>query len=136
MKKARLEIATHGQGLYDLTGHVARTVRESGVREGLALIFVRHTTASLVVQENADPDVGRDFVEFFRTLVPESYPYRHDAEGADDMPSHIRTALTHTSELIPIDDGELALGRWQGLYLFEHRREPHRRSVDVRILED
>lgn len=135
MHKATLEIATNGMGLYDIGGEVARAVRESGVEDGLAIVFVRHTSASLVIQENADPRVHRDLLAFFALLVPEDPSlYTHDEEGPDDMPSHIRSALTHTSEVIPVGGGALLLGTWQGLYLFEHRRAPHRRRVEVRVL--
>lgn len=135
MHKTQIEVPTRGQGLYDITAEIAEVVRGSGVSEGLALVFVLHTTASLVIQENYDPKVQHDFLSFFQRLVPEGDPrYTHDDEGPDDMPSHLRTALTHTSEVIPVDAGRLVLGTWQALYLFEHRRAPHRRRVDVRVM--
>jgi secondary thiamine-phosphate synthase enzyme len=135
MHRANLEVSTHGIGLYDLSPQLARVVADSGIDDGLAVVFVRHTSASLVIQENADPRVKDDIVAFFARLVPEHDPiYTHDEEGPDDMPSHIRTALTHTSEVIPVADGRPLLGTWQGLYLFEHRRAPHRRHVEVRVL--
>lgn len=133
MYTAAIEVATRGLGLYEITREVERHVASSGVADGLALAFVRHTSASLVIQENADPRVQQDLLDFFARLVPESHPYHHDEEGPDDMPSHIRAALTHTSEVMPVADGRLALGTWQGLYLFEHRRTPHRRRVDLRV---
>lgn len=136
MPSASLEVRTTGRGLYDVTGEIQRLVRDSGVKEGLVLVFVGHTSASLVVQENADPSVQRDLLEFFERLVPESRSYEHGYEGADDMPAHIRTALTHTSEIIPLTRGRLQLGTWQAVYLFEHRRAGHRRHIAVRILED
>src|SRR5262245_36774211 len=112
--------APRGPGLHEITGEVSRVVRESGVKTGLCHVFVRHTSASLLIQENADPSARRDLEESFRRLAPENAPhYTHTAEGDDDMPSHIRAALTSTSETIPIVEGALALGTWQGLYLFE-----------------
>ncbi len=134
MHKASLEIATHGIGLYEFTSELDRVVRESGLEDGFALVFVRHTSASLVIQENADPKVQHDLLAFFARLVPEERAlYTHHEEGPDDMPSHIRSALTHTSELVPIGGGRPLLGTWQGLFLFEHRRAPHRRRVEVRV---
>ena len=134
MHAASLEIATHGIAFYDLSSELQRVVRESGVEDGLAVVFVRHTSASLVIQENADPRVQDDLLAFFARLVPENDPiYTHDDEGPDDMPSHVRAALTHTSEVIPVGGGRALLGTWQGLYLFEHRRAPHRRRVEVRV---
>jgi secondary thiamine-phosphate synthase enzyme len=121
-------------GLHDVTAEVAAIVRESGVTTGLCHVFVRHTSASLLIQENADPSARADLEESFRRLAPENAPfYTHTTEGADDMPSHIRAALTHTSETIPIMDGGLALGTWQGLYLFEHRRRASARRLVVTI---
>ncbi len=135
MHRASFEVATRGIGLYDLTPQLRRAVAESGVGDGLAVLFVRHTSASLVIQENADPRVHRDLVAFFARLVPENDAlWTHDDEGPDDMPSHVRTALTHTSEVIPVGDGSPLLGTWQGLYLFEHRRAPHTRHVEVRVI--
>ena len=136
MHKASIEVATRGQGFYDLTGELRRAVAGSGVADGLAVVFVRHTSASLVVQENADPRVRQDLLDFFARLVPEDAGYAHDDEGPDDMPSHIRTALTHTSEIVPVADGAPLLGAWQALYLFEHRRAPHRRRVEIRVFGD
>lgn len=135
MHKASLEVETRGKGLYEITDEVQRLVRDAGVEDGLALVFVRHTSASLAIQENADPSVLRDIERFFSGLVPEGAPYEHSSEGSDDMPAHIRSLLTHTSEVIPVASGRLALGTWQGLYLYEHRRAPHRRRVDLRVME-
>lgn len=129
------EIATQGQGLYDFTAQVARWLAQSGLRDGLLTLFVRHTSASLIVQENADPDVQGDLQRFFARLVPEGDPlYRHTDEGPDDMPAHVRAALTLTQLSIPLRDGALVLGTWQGIYLFEHRRSSHRRLVAGHVL--
>jgi secondary thiamine-phosphate synthase enzyme len=123
-----------GPGLNDFTDAVAKIVRDSGIRDGLLTCFIRHTSASLVIQENADPDVLRDLKDFFERVVPRDAPYRHDTEGPDDMPSHIKAALTQTSLPIPVQGGRLALGTWQGLYLFEHRDAPHRREVLLHLI--
>jgi secondary thiamine-phosphate synthase enzyme len=128
-------ITTSGQGLVEVTPEVVAWVRASGIQTGLLTLHVRHTSASLVVQENADPRVGTDLERFLRRLVPEGDPlFQHDAEGPDDMPSHVRTALTSTSLSIPVADGAPALGTWQGIYLYEHRRAPHRRRVAAHLL--
>jgi secondary thiamine-phosphate synthase enzyme len=128
-------IATGGQGLVEITPEVVAWVRGRGLQTGLLTLHVRHTSASLVVQENADPQVGADLERFLRRLVPEGDPlFRHDAEGPDDMPSHVRTALTSTSLSIPVVDGGPALGTWQGIYLYEHRRAPHRRRIAAHLL--
>jgi secondary thiamine-phosphate synthase enzyme len=130
-----LEIATRGKGLYSFTREIAKWVASTGVRAGLLTIFVQHTSASLVIQENADPDVTLDLADFFERLVPEGDPqYRHTTEGSDDMPAHIRAALTQTHLSIPVINGRMALGIWQGIYLFEHRSEPQRRSVVLQLL--
>jgi secondary thiamine-phosphate synthase enzyme len=133
-----LAIATTGPGLYEFTREAGRLVRDSGIEEGLLTLFVQHTSCSLCVQENADPDVRRDLEEFFRRLVPPSDApsmrwISHTAEGTDDMPSHIKAALTAVSLSIPVIDGRPALGRWQGIYLFEHRTGPHTRHVAAHI---
>ncbi|MFN8180053.1 MAG: secondary thiamine-phosphate synthase enzyme YjbQ [bacterium] len=129
-----IRVPAKGQGLHPVTAEVAALVRESGVRTGLCHVFVRHTSASLLIQENADPSARADLEEGFRRLAPENAPfYTHTTEGPDDMPSHIRAALTHTSETIPIQEGALALGTWQGLYLFEHRRRASARRLVVTI---
>lgn len=130
-----ISIATPGQGLTEFTREAQAFVADSGIRAGLLTIFVRHTSASLLVQENADPDVQRDLIAFFRRLVPEGDPlFVHTAEGPDDMPAHVKAALTQTSLAIPVVAGRPALGTWQGLYLFEHRTAPHRRRVLFSIL--
>ncbi|MFL6526610.1 MAG: secondary thiamine-phosphate synthase enzyme YjbQ [Chthoniobacterales bacterium] len=128
------EVRTNGKGTYEFTEEVERAVRDSGVRVGTATVFVQHTSCSLVIMENAAPAARRDLERFFEQLVPESADYEHDDEGPDDSTSHIRMALTRTSEVIPIADGELQLGTWQGLFVFEHRRAPHRRRVVVTII--
>ena len=128
------EIPTHGKGLHEITAQVEKSVSASGVRDGVATVFVRHTSASLVIFENADPTAARDLERFFEQLVPEDGSgYEHTLEGPDDMTSHIRMALTRTSEVIPISAGRLALGTWQGIYLFEHRRARHRRQIAVNV---
>jgi secondary thiamine-phosphate synthase enzyme len=127
-------IETDGQGFVELTRDVAQVVKKSGITVGLVHVFCRHTSASLLIQENADPDVQRDLLAFFRRLVPDGEPlFIHRAEGPDDMPAHIKTALTQTSLTIPIADGRMLLGTWQGIYLFEHRTRPHRRSIVVHV---
>lgn len=130
-----LTIPTHGQSLTEITAEVAATVRDAAITTGLATLFIRHTSASLVIQENADPDVRRDLMAFFRRLVPDGDPlFVHTAEGPDDMPAHVRSALTQTALSIPVAGGRLALGTWQGIYLFEHRTAPHRRTVVVHVI--
>ena len=128
-----LQLKTQGKSLGRFTRKVQDVVAASGVKTGLCSVFLRHTSASLVIQENADPDVLRDMETFLAKLVPEGNHYRHSAEGPDDMPAHIRTALTHTSEQIPIMNGRLVLGTWQGIYVWEHRDRPHTREVVVHI---
>jgi len=133
----QLHIATNGKGLYEFTSPVESWVRAQQAHSGLLTVFCQHTSASLLIQENADPDVVADLADFFTRLVPEDTRlYRHTAEGPDDMTSHIRAALTQTQLSIPVHDGSLALGTWQGLYLFEHRARPHRRSVVLHLLTD
>jgi secondary thiamine-phosphate synthase enzyme len=132
---ATLTVRTKGKGTTEITDEVARVVRESGVRTGIATVFIRHTSASLIIYENADPSARVDLEEFFDRLVPEDSDYFvHTAEGPDDMPSHLRMVLTRTSEVIPIAEGRLALGTWQGIFLFEHRRAPHARSLVVSVV--
>lgn len=129
-----LEIRTGGRGLVEITGEVSRVTAESGVQTGLCVVFCRHTSASLVIQENADPSAARDLERWFEGIAPEGDPrYTHTAEGPDDMPSHIRSALTSTSESIPVVRGRLALGTWQGIHLFEHRERGHGRTVVVHV---
>ena len=133
----RLTILTRGQGLHEITGQVAAVVAEAGAEEGLCTIFVRHTSASLTIQENADPSAARDLEAWLNRLVPERDPhFTHTAEGPDDMPSHIKAALTSASLGMPIVGGELALGTWQGVYLWEHRRSGRARAVVVHVLAD
>jgi len=133
----RLKVAVHGQGLYDLTHKVRDVVTATGVREGLVTVFIRHTSASLVIQENADPDVRYDLERWLNRLVPEHDPlYTHTVEGPDDMPAHIKGALTATSLSIPLLEGALALGTWQGIFLWEHRRHRGERELIVSVLSD
>lgn len=137
MKQAHtaIAIATRGKGLYPFTRHAARWLAGQGVRQGLLTVFVQHTSCSLVIQENADPDVALDLRDSFERLVPQDAAgYRHTLEGPDDMTSHIRSALTGVSAGIPVIEGRMALGTWQGLYLFEHREAPHERSVVLHLL--
>jgi secondary thiamine-phosphate synthase enzyme len=130
-----LAVATHGKGLYEITDRIVDWHRQSGIHTGLLTVFVRHTSASLTIQENADPDVVQDLANFFSKLVPEDNRlYRHTVEGPDDMPAHIRAALTATQLSIPVVEGRLTLGTWQGVYLFEHRAVPHRRSIVLHLL--
>ncbi|MBZ5633222.1 MAG: secondary thiamine-phosphate synthase enzyme YjbQ [Acidobacteriia bacterium] len=130
-----LEFRTRGKGLYPCTREVAAWVTSTKADTGLLTLFIQHTSASLVIQENADPDVVLDLADFFERLAPESDPrYRHDTEGPDDMPAHIRSALTQTSLSIPVIGGRMALGTWQGIYVFEHRSGPQRRSVVLQLL--
>lgn len=131
----RFTLTTRGKGTVEITAQVEDIVAASGIRNGTVTVFVRHTSASLVIMENADPSARRDLEKFFDHLVPENTPYFiHTAEGPDDMPSHIRMALTRTSEVIPIMDGRMVLGTWQGIFLFEHRRAPHRREIAVAVV--
>lgn len=138
MKQTRLAIETRGAGLYEFTDAVARFVREAKVDIGLLTLFVRHTSCSLLIQENADPDVQRDLSAFFARLVPPAADpamayLSHRAEGPDDMPAHIKAAVLPVSLSIPVSGGRLALGTWQGIYLFEHRTSPHRREVVLHL---
>jgi secondary thiamine-phosphate synthase enzyme len=131
-----LAIETRGKGLVEFTRAVVDFVAEAGLEMGLLTLFCRHTSASLLIQENADPDVRTDLKTFFEGIAPEGAGYVHDAEGPDDMPAHIRAALTQTQLSIPIAAGRMVLGTWQGIYLFEHRRAPHRRSVAMHAIGD
>ena len=127
--------ATRGQGLYDITDDVAQAVAAAGVLLGAATVFCRHTSCSLIINENADPDVRHDLAAFLKRLVPDGDPaFVHTYEGPDDMPAHIKTVLTATSLSIPVAGGRLVLGTWQGIYLFEHRTAPHRRQVVVHVV--
>jgi len=130
-----LDVESRGSGLYEITSEVADWTESQGLREGLLTLFCKHTSASLLIQENADPDVRVDLRTFFQNLVPEeSALYSHTAEGPDDMPAHIRAALTNTQLSIPLSAGQLDLGTWQGIYLFEHRARPHRRHIVLHLL--
>ena len=132
-----LEIETRGTGLVDITRQVAQWAYEQGMEQGLLTLFCRHTSASLLIQENAASEVQDDLVAFFARIAPEEKGrYLHDDEGPDDMPAHLRAALTQVSLSVPLIGGKLALGTWQGLYLFEHRRRPHRRSVALHLMGD
>ncbi len=132
----RLSVSVAAQGLHEFTDQVAAAVRASDVRDGLCTVFIRHTSASLIVQENADPSARRDLEAWLNRLVPERDSlYTHTLEGDDDMPAHVKAALTNTSISIPVLDGELALGTWQGIYLWEHRRDAARREVVVHVGE-
>jgi secondary thiamine-phosphate synthase enzyme len=126
---SRLTVQTAGRGFTDLTAEVAKFVKDSGAREGAVTLFIRHTSASLTIQENADPTVLDDLTTALDRLAPENAGWRHDTEGPDDMPAHVKTMLTATSLQIPVLQGELALGTWQAIYLIEHRTRPHRREI-------
>src|SRR4051812_43178589 len=129
-----LATSTKGKGTYEITNEVQTVVAKSAIKTGTANVFIRHTSCSLVIMENTAPDARRDLEQFFERLVPENADYEHDDEGPDDSTSHIRMALTRTSEIIPIVSGELQLGTWQGIFLFEHRRAPHRREIIVTVI--
>ena len=131
-----VRVATSGRGFTDITDEVARVVAASRVTTGLCTVFLRHTSASLVIQENADPAVLRDMNRWMARVAPEGADYEHDAEGPDDMPSHLRSAVTRTSECIPVTDGRLALGTWQAVYVWEHRARGHRRELVVHVAGD
>jgi secondary thiamine-phosphate synthase enzyme len=131
---AHLQVGTEGKGTYEITGEVAAAVTKSGIHNGTVTVFVQHTSCSLVIMENAAPAARRDLHRFFEELVPEDAEYEHDDEGADDSTSHIRMALTRTSEVVPVADGQMQLGTWQGIFLFEHRRAPHRRRIIVTVI--
>lgn len=132
----RLTATTSGPGFTDMTGAVAEWLADQGVRTGLLTVFCRHTSASLLIQENADPAVLSDLLAWFARIAPEGPGYRHDDEGPDDMPAHLRTALTQTSLAIPVEHGRMALGTWQAVYLVEHRRLPHRREIVLHLIGD
>ena len=132
---ATITVRTHGKGTVEITREVAALVSKSKIHHGTVTVFVRHTSASLVIMENADPSARRDLEMFFEKLVPESTPwFIHTQEGPDDMPSHIRMALTRTSEVIPIIGGHMSLGTWQGIFLFEHRSAPHMREIVISVI--
>jgi secondary thiamine-phosphate synthase enzyme len=131
----QLEVRTQGKGLYEISNQIESRIDKCGVQNGTVTVFVQHTSCSIVIMENADATARRDLEEFFDRLVPENANYfTHDAEGGDDMPSHIRTVLTHTSETVPIVDGKMQVGTWQGIFLFEHRRASPRRNVLITIM--
>lgn len=128
-------VSTHGKGTYEISDKVASIVRQSGITTGLATVFIQHTSASLVIYENADSSAREDLHKFFERLVPENEDYYvHTAEGSDDTTSHLRMVLTRSSESVPVAEGRLTLGTWQGIFIFEHRRAPHRRSVVVSVV--
>jgi secondary thiamine-phosphate synthase enzyme len=129
-----LEISTRGKRLYEITSPIVEWVRQQRIQTGLLTIFCRHTSASLLVQENADPTVRTDIESYFNRLAPEDGPYNHNSEGTDDMPAHLKTALTQVQLSVPVIDGSLALGTWQGIYLFEHRTRPHGRQIALHLI--
>ncbi len=131
-----LQVKTSGKSLSNITRQVRDAVVKSGIQMGLCSLFLRHTSASLIIQENADPDVLADLETFLAKLIPEGVHYRHSTEGPDDMPAHIRTVLTHTSEQIPVNGGRLVLGTWQGIYLWEHRQHGSLREVVIHVSGD
>ena len=128
------EISTRGQGLYECTSPISKWVGQQQMQTGLLTVFCRHTSASLLIQENADPTVRMDLQAYFDRIAPELGPYKHDSEGADDMPAHLKTALTQVQLSIPLVNGRLVLGTWQGVYLFEHRVRPHRREIVLHLI--
>lgn len=130
----KIDMRTNGKGTYEITDEIQQKIDKSAVRNGIVTVFVQHTSCSLTAMENAAPAARRDVERFFEELVPEDADYEHDDEGQDDMPSHIRMVLTRTSETIPVVDGKMQLGTWQGIFLFEHRRAPHRRKVHLTIM--
>ena len=133
-KHETISVPTRGKGTYEITQEVARIVRHGGVQTGTVTVFIRHTSASLVIYENADRSARTDLHEFFEKIAPEEGDYIHTLEGPDDTTSHLRMALTRTSEVIPIASGKLTLGTWQGIFVFEHRRAPHLRQVDLLLI--
>ena len=134
MSQDSLEIRTTPKSLLDITSQVQDFVTKSSLQNGICNLFIKHTSASLVIQENYDPSVRKDFETIFSKLVPEDFPYVHNMEGKDDMPAHIRSALTSTSEAVPVMNGKLSLGTWQGIYLWEHRDQPHNRTVMISMV--
>ena len=131
-----LNTETNGPGLYEITNRVVDWCQQQGMQEGLLTLFIRHTSASLTIQENADPDVCHDLQDFFNRIAPQNGSYLHSAEGPDDMPAHIKTALTQVQLTIPVQRGRPVLGTWQGIYVFEHRHHRHKRQVAVHLLGD
>ena len=134
MSQGSLEIRTTPKSFLDITSQVQDFVSKSSIQNGVCNLFIKHTSASLVIQENYDPSVRQDFETIFSNLAPEDFPYAHNMEGKDDMPAHIRTALTSTSEAVPVMNGKLSLGTWQGIYLWEHRDQSHNRNVMVSLI--
>jgi secondary thiamine-phosphate synthase enzyme len=133
-KHETISVRTRGKGTYEITEEVTRIVRASGIQTGIVTVFIRHTSASLLIYENADPSARIDLHDYFEKLVPEDADYVHTLEGPDDTTSHLRMALTRTSEVIPIAGGQTTLGTWQGIFLFEHRRAAHTRTVDIAVV--
>jgi secondary thiamine-phosphate synthase enzyme len=134
-RSQQFSVSSNGKGTYEITGQIRNFVNETGIINGQVTVFVQHTSASLVIMENADPEARTDLHSFFDHLVPEDLPYLvHTYEGPDDSPSHLRMALTRTSEVIPIHNGNLVLGTWQGIFLFEHRRAPHTRRITLSVI--
>jgi len=129
-----LKIGTKGQGFYEFTSDLIKYVNSTKIKNGLLTIYVKHTSCSLLIQENADSDVQKDLLNFFSKIVPEDKNYIHQSEGSDDMPAHIKSSLTQTSLSIPIENFELTLGTWQGIYLFEHRSAPHARTIKLHLI--
>ena len=134
MSQGTLEIQTKPKSFLDITSQVQNSVANSNIQNGVCHLFIKHTSASLVIQENYDPSVRQDFETIFSKLVPEDFPYVHNMEGKDDMPAHIRSALTSTSETVPVVNGKLSLGTWQGIYMWEHRDQTHNRKVMVSMV--
>lgn len=136
MKQAAhtIEVTTRGKGLYECTSAITQWVREQHLQTGLLTLFCRHTSASLLIQENADPTVRTDLAAYFDRIAPENGPYEHDSEGPDDMPAHLKTALTQVQLSVPVMNGRPVLGTWQGIYLFEHRVRPHRRHIVLHLI--
>ena len=134
LSQGTLEIQTKPKSFLDITSQVQNSVAKSNIQNGVCHLFIKHTSASLVIQENYDPSVRQDFETIFSKLVPEDFPYVHNMEGKDDMPAHIRSALTSTSETVPVVNGKLSLGTWQGIYLWEHRDQTHNRKVMVSMV--
>ena len=131
----QLEVRSDGRGTYEITDDIQAKIDQSGLSNGIVTVFVQHTSCSLIIMENADPTARQDLEEFFNRIAPEDADYfTHGSEGSDDMPSHIRMVLTRTSETVPIVDGKMRLGTWQGIFLFEHRRAPHRRKIWITII--
>ena len=129
-----LKIITKGQGLYEFTSDIVKHINNLKIKNGLLTVYVKHTSCSLLIQENADSDVQKDLLSFFSKIVPENENYIHQSEGSDDMPAHIKSALTQTSLSIPIENFEITLGTWQGIYLFEHRKSSHTRIIKIHLI--